>query len=156
MSGNRFDPISGHYFLSNSIKLIMNINELFFETESPFGFQETIDRLTQSITVMGWKMPAVHDLQQTMLNYGKEVLPVKVFEICHPKHSSRILEKNDERIVSALMPCRISVYEKQNKKTFISRLNSGTMAASIGGIISEVMSDATHDVEQIIELAIKN
>jgi uncharacterized protein (DUF302 family) len=134
----------------------MNINELFFETESPFGFQETVDRITQSITVMGWKMPAMHDLQQTMLNFGKEVLPVKVFEICHPKHSSRILEKNDERIVSALMPCRISVYEKQNKKTFISRLNSGLMAASIGGIISEVMSDATHDVEQIIDLAIKN
>lgn len=132
----------------------MNLNEIFFETESPFGFDETIEKIVESITAEGWKMPAVHDLQQTMLNFGKDVLPVRVFEICHPKHSSRILEKSDERIVSSMMPCRISVYLKADGKTYISRINSGMIAASIGGLISEVMSDSTKDVELIIKNAL--
>jgi uncharacterized protein (DUF302 family) len=132
----------------------MNLQEMFFETESPFSFEPTVEKLTNVINEFGWRMPAVHDLQQTMLNFGKEVLPVKVFEICHPRHSSKILELNDERVVSAMMPCRISVYEKNDGKTYVSRINSGLLAGNIGGIISEVMTDATNDVEMIVEKAL--
>jgi uncharacterized protein (DUF302 family) len=134
---------------------IMKLEELFFESESPYDFERSVEKLTETINEEGWKTPAIHDLQQTMRNFGKEVMPVKVFEICHPKHSSRILEKNDERVVSALMPCRISVYEKENGKTYFSRINSGLLSGSIGGIIAEVMNDATNDVETIIQKAIQ-
>lgn len=133
----------------------MKLEEMFFETESPYGFENTVERLSHTIDEAGWKTPAIHDLQQTMLKFGKEVLPVKVFEICHPRHSSRILERNDERIASAMMPCRISVYNKNNGKTFVSRINSGLMANAVGGIISEVMKDATDDLELIIEKALQ-
>jgi uncharacterized protein (DUF302 family) len=133
----------------------MIVNELFFKTASPFGFEETLKKLAESIAAEGWKTPAVHDLQQTMRNFGKEVLPVRVFEICHPKHSSRILEKDDERVVSALMPCRISVYTKSDGKTYISRVNASMVAASIGGIITEVMTNSALDVERIIINALK-
>jgi uncharacterized protein (DUF302 family) len=132
----------------------MKLEELFFESESPFNFEASVEKLAETINEAGWKTPAIHDLQQTMRNFGKEVMPVKVFEICHPKHSSRILELNDERVVSALMPCRISVYEKTNGKTYFSRINSGMISSSIGGIISEVMNDATTDVEFIIQKTI--
>ena len=132
----------------------MHTEELFLESESPFNFETTVEQITQHINSAGWRTPAVHDLQQTMLNFGKEVLPVKVFEICHPSISSRILEKNDERIVSAMMPCRISVYEKNNGKTYVSRINSGLLANAIGGLISEVMTDATNEVETIVAQAL--
>lgn len=132
----------------------MKLEELFFETESPFNFEISVEKLTETINEAGWKTPAIHDLQQTMRNFGKDVMSVKVFEICHPKHSSRILELNDERVVSALMPCRISVYEKKNGKSYFSRINSGLIAGSIGGIIAEVMNDATNDIETIIQKTI--
>jgi uncharacterized protein (DUF302 family) len=132
----------------------MKLEELFFESESPFNFETSVEKLTDTINEAGWKTPAIHDLQQTMRNFGKDVMAVKVFEICHPKHSSRILELNDERVVSALMPCRISVYEKTNGKTYFSRINSAMIAASIGGIIAEVMKDATNDIEAIIQKTI--
>ena len=132
----------------------MKLEELFFESESPFNFETSVEKLTETINEAGWKTPAIHDLQQTMRNFGKDVMAVKVFEICHPKHSSRILELNDERVVSALMPCRISVYEKTNGKTYFSRINSAMIAASIGGIIAEVMKDATNDIEAIIQKTI--
>ena len=132
----------------------MKPEELFFESESPFDFETSVEKLTETINEAGWKTPAIHDLQQTMRNFGKDVMAVKVFEICHPKHSSRILELNDERVVSALMPCRISVYEKTSGITYCSRINSALIAGSIGGIIAEVMNDATHDVEIIIQKTI--
>lgn len=128
----------------------MNSNNMILEGQSPFGFQETVDRLSRAIENRGWKTPALHDLQQTMKSFGKEVLPVKVFEICHPAHSGRILEKDAERIVSVMMPCRISVFERSDGKTYVTRINAGTMAEVFGGLIQEVMTDATAEVEEII------
>jgi uncharacterized protein (DUF302 family) len=133
----------------------MKPEDMFLESESPFDFEETLQRITKAVEVKGWKMPALHNLQQTLRNFGKEVLPVSVFEICHPKHSGRILEKDNERSVSSLMPCRISVFMRSDGKTYISRLNSGVMAAGFGGLIAEVMADATKDVEDIISFALE-
>lgn len=129
----------------------MKTNEMILENISKFAFEETINKLTEAIALNEWKLTAVHNLQQTLKNFGKEVIPVKVFALCHPKHSGRILELDQERIVSSLMPCRISVYEKSDGKTYISRLNSGMMAASFGGIIETVMTDSTKDIEKIIK-----
>jgi uncharacterized protein (DUF302 family) len=123
---------------------------MFLEDESKFGFEETIEKLKSEVEKKTWKLSAVHDLQETLKKSNYEVLPVKVFAICHPKHSSRILSKDDERIVSSLMPCRVSVYQKSNGKTYISRMNAGLLAKSIGGIIEEVMVASAADVEEIL------
>jgi len=129
----------------------MQTNEaMFLENESKYNFAETVDKLTFEIENKTWKLSAIHDLQDTLKKFGTEVLAIKVFALCHPKHSSRILSRDEERIVSSLMPCRISVYEKSDGKTYISRMNTGILAKSIGGIVEEVMQDSTRDVEVIL------
>lgn len=132
-------------------------SNLFIENVSKYDFNETVQKLTMEIEQKSWKVSAIHDLQQTLMNSGKEVLPIKVFALCHPKHSGRILEKDQERIVSSLMPCRISVYMKSDDKTYVSRMNSAFLAKSIGGIIEEVMIDSSNEVEEILnEIILKN
>lgn len=128
---------------------------LFLENLSAYNFNDTVEKLTFEIENNLWKVSAIHDLQQTLLNHGKDVLPVKVFALCHPKHSSKILEKDNERIVSSLMPCRISVYMKSDGNTYLSRMNTAILAKSIGGIIEEVMSDSSNEVEEILRKIIK-
>jgi uncharacterized protein (DUF302 family) len=129
----------------------MQTNEaMFLENESKYNFAETVEKLTFEIEKNTWKLSAVHDLQDTLKKFGTEVLAIKVFALCHPKHSSRILSRDVERIISSLMPCRISVYEKSDGKTYISRMNTGMLAKSIGGITEEVMGDSTRDVEVIL------
>lgn len=125
-------------------------SNLFIENVSKYDFNETVQKLTMEIEQKSWKVSAIHDLQQTLMNSGKEVLPIKVFALCHPKHSGRILEKDEERIVSSLMPCRISVYMKSDGETYVSRMNSAILAKSIGGIIEEVMIDSFNEVEEIL------
>lgn len=123
---------------------------MIIEDVSRYDFNTTVDKLAAAATDAGWKLPATHDLQNTIRNFGKDILPVKVLEICHPKHSSRLLELDRERIVSTFMPCRISVYEKSDGKVYISRLNAGILAKSFGGLIEEVMTDSAAEMEQMI------
>lgn len=131
-------------------QVTQNNEQMFLENESKYNFAETIEKLTAEIEKKKWKVSVVHDLQETLKKNGTEVLPIKVFALCNPIHSSKILLKDDERIVSSLMPCRVSVYEKSNGKTYISRINTGVLAKSIGGIIEEVMIDSSKEVEEIL------
>ena len=128
---------------------------MLLEDESKFGFEETVTQLEASIEANDWKLPAVHDLQKSMKKFGIEVNPVKVFELCHPDHAGKVLKEGDERIVSSLMPCRVAIYEKPDGKTYISRMNSRLMAKPMGGIISEVMTDAASENENILDAIIK-
>ncbi len=134
----------------NSIPTSAEPEEMFFESQSKYDFDKTIEKLKAEVEKNKWKLTAIHDLQQTMKTYGKEVLPVKVFAVCHPEQSSKILAKDNERIVSCMMPCRISVYEKSDGKTYISRINPGPMAKSYGGIVEQVMKDSADEIEIIL------
>jgi uncharacterized protein (DUF302 family) len=128
----------------------MKIQNMIIEDTSRYDFTTTVEKLTTAVSDYGWKMPASHDLQNTIRNFGKEILPVKVLEICQPKHSSRLLELDNERIASMFMPCRISIYEKTDGKVYISRLNAPALAKSFGGIIEEVMTEAAAEMEEMM------
>jgi uncharacterized protein (DUF302 family) len=123
---------------------------MFSESASKLGFEETVSKLEQKVEAKGWKIPAVHDLQATMKKFGKDVRQVKVFEICHPDHSYKILRQSDERVVSNMMPCRIAVYEKEDGSIHISRMNAGVVAKPMNRVIRRTMSDAAADVEEVI------
>lgn len=123
---------------------------MLLESESRYDFSTTLEKLTEAVNAAGWKTPAVHDLQNTIRNFGKEILPIKVVEICHPKHSGRLLELDKERVVSTFMPCRISVYEKSDGRVFISRINAALLSRNFGGLIEEVMTAANDEMEEMI------
>ncbi|THB66900.1 MAG: DUF302 domain-containing protein [Spirochaetaceae bacterium] len=122
---------------------------MMVERESSYDFETSVAMLEESIAANGWKLPTVHDLQGTMARYGYDVLGVKVFEICHPDHAEKILSQDDERIVSSMMPCRISIYEKSDGKTYVSTMNTGLIGKLFGGLIAEVMGVASAESEQI-------
>ncbi len=125
---------------------------MILEDESKFAtFEETVETFEQSVKDHDWKISTIHDLQKSMAKFGTDVMAVKVFELCHPEHAGRILAKSDERIVSSLMPCRVAIYEKADGKVYISRMNSGLMASTMGGIIPEVMDEAASQNEEILE-----
>ncbi len=127
------------------------MDQMFFESRSRYGFEETVSRLSEIIPEGGWKVIHIHDLQETMRKNGKEVNPVKVIELCKPDYAYRLLSDDTLRIYSNMMPCRISVYEKTDGKTYLSRMNSAMLASQAGGVVQEVMSRSFGDAEQFIE-----
>ena len=129
----------------------MQEDQPIFEKESLFGFNETVEILTTAATDREWGNPATHDLQQTLAKSGKSVRPVKVIEICKPAYSGEMLEKSDERIVSVMMPCRISVYEKADGKIYVATVNSRLFAAGQPENIQKVMMDASDELDEIVK-----
>ena len=123
---------------------------LFREDVYDKDFDTTVAKVEAAVLAKGWKIPNVTDLQATMKKFDKEVRSVKVFDICHPEHSYKILSQSDERIVSNMMPCRIAVYEKEDGSVWISRMNSGFVAKPMSSIIRTTMADAAKDMEEVI------
>jgi len=128
----------------------MSVDHPLFEKESLFGFNETVELLITAATDREWGNPATHDLQQTLAKSGKSVRPVKVIEICKPAYSGEMLEKSDERIVSVMMPCRISVYEKADGKIYVATVNGRIFAAGQPENIRKTMMAASDELDEIV------
>jgi uncharacterized protein (DUF302 family) len=120
------------------------------EEKLRYNFEDAVELFEKTTLEKGWKIPAVHDLQATMTKFGKEVRKIKVFELCHPEHAYEILSRDKERIVSSLMPCRVSIYEKSDGKVYISWMNTGLMGKMMEGVVPEVMEAASRESEEII------
>lgn len=126
-------------------------SKFVIEQPSKYGFDKTVELVIAEAERRAWNVPAVHDLQQSLAKSGKTVSPVKVIEICKPAYSGQMLELSDERIMSVMMPCRISVYLKNDNKTYIAFIDGAELAAGQPGKIAEVMKSASDDTFEIVK-----
>jgi uncharacterized protein (DUF302 family) len=124
--------------------------EMVVERLSRYKFEETVEMLKSEAEKNEWGVPAIHDLQQSLAKSGKSVRPVKVIEICKPKYSGQMLELNDERIISVMMPCRISVYEKNDGRVYIALLNGSSFASGLPDNIATVMEQASDETFKLV------
>lgn len=125
-------------------------NNMMLEDVSSHSFDETVEAFEQKVAEAGWSIITVHDMSATLNRHGHDVASVKVFELCSARYSVEILKHDDERIISALMPCRVSIYKKSDGRTYISRMDNEAFARPFGGVIHEVMTQAAADIEEII------
>jgi len=132
----------------------METNQMIIEKVSPWDFEKTVELLTNAAIKKNWNIPATHDLQQSLAKAGKAVNPVKVLEVCKPEYSGKMLEKNDERIVSVMMPCRISIYLKEDGKTYVAMIDGAALVAGMPATVRDVMTAASDEVNQIVDSVI--
>jgi uncharacterized protein (DUF302 family) len=123
---------------------------MIVEDSSPLGHQATVDGIVAAAEARGWKVPAVHPLDESVAKAGHRVLPATVIEICHPDLAAQILADDDARRVASLMPCRVAVYTTSDGRVVVSRMNTGLMSRLFGGLVTRVMSQATGDSEAIV------
>jgi len=129
----------------------MKTNQIVIEQQSKFSFDKTVELLVADAERRDWKIPAIHDLQLSLAKSGKTVSPVKVIEICKPQYSGQMLELNHERIMSVMMPCRISVYEKEDGLTYIGLINAGDMTSGLEDNIAKIMKEASDETLDIVK-----
>ncbi len=132
----------------------MNKNQLIVEQVSPFDVATTVEKLIEAATQKEWQNPATHDLQHSLAKSGKDVMPVQVIEICKPEYSGYMLEKNHERISSILMPCRISVYQKEDGKTYVTLLNMAAIANGLPKDTANAINEASDESFEIVQSVI--
>ncbi len=129
----------------------METMDLFLVNESRYNFQETCSKLQEIVTSAGWRVITAHNLQETMRKNEYDVLPVIVFEVCRPNLAVQILGNNEIREVSVMMPCRLSVFEKENGNVYISRMSLNPMLSMFPQEASVVMREANQEMETILQ-----
>jgi uncharacterized protein (DUF302 family) len=119
-------------------------------SKSKFELERTVELILEKATEAGWRVPAIHDLMQTLSSVGIAVDPVKVIELCSPTIAADLLISDDMRHYSALMPCRVSVFQNRLGETYISRLSVSAMSQMAESNVGVTMARAAADMEKII------
>lgn len=117
--------------------------------KSPYDLESTVQYIERQVQQAGWKMPQVYDLQKSLAAEGYDVPGIRVFSICNPHHANRLLGKSPTRFVSAMMPCRIAVYEHEGT-THVATMNVELLSSMFGGEIETVMADVATEQEEML------
>lgn len=124
---------------------------MFTERVSPFGMEETIARIQHNIVenptlkANGWSLSGLRNPARAVSTDGGNVLPVMMIEACSTRYSKPILKEDTVRFLSILMPCKISVYKKNDGKVYIGTMNAGLMGKMFGPMVGEVMGHVAED-----------
>jgi uncharacterized protein (DUF302 family) len=124
------------------------------EVESPFGLEETAARIQANIQKLehkGWKLSGLRDPSKAVNAAGGNVLPVLLVEACSTAYSKPLLKEDASRILSLMMPCTITVYKKDDGKTYIGLMNAGLMGKMFGAKVGEIMSQVAEDQAKFVE-----
>ncbi len=125
---------------------------MFTERVSPFGMEETVARIQQNIqnTGNGWALSGLRNPAKAVQSDGGNVLPVMMIEACSTKYSKPILKDDTVRFLSILMPCKISVYKKNDGKVYIGTMNAGLMGKLFGPLVGEIMGKVAEDQKKFV------
>lgn len=128
--------------------------QMFLQTESPKSLSETIKVFREEVAAGGWSILNVTNMAGILSERGYTISPVLIFDVCSGKYSASILSKDENRFVTPLMPCRISIYQTSQGKVIIARLNAKSMAPMFSPDLADTMTKSGEDVEVIIKKTI--
>ena len=129
--------------------------QMLIENESPLGFDETLAKLEENAKYMGWKVPKKWKINfQNNLKKvtGVDIGKNQVLKMCEPEAAAKILVHDQYKLLTTMMPCTISVYEKSNGKTYISIMNMEMLGMIYGGVIAEIAAELAPQMMDMIKL----
>ena len=140
-----------------SAAMDMDPSVFVLENESRYDFDTTVEMIQENVEDTDWKIVNTLRLDKSVADHGYDVAKVAVMELCNPEIAAEVLQEEDARVVTSMMPCRVSVYkeEKDDDDVIVSRMNTELMSRMFGGLIYEVMGQATEETEDILEPVIE-
>ena len=64
-----------------------------------------------------------------------------LLNLCQADHGCNILQEDKNKILSVMMPCTITVYEKSDGNTYVGTVNAGLLGKMFGGTIARIMGE---------------
>jgi len=111
---------------------------MIVEYESAKGLDETVAAIEGAIKQNGWASPGTVDMNASMAKHGVQFKPgVKLVKLCKADYAAKVLQS--DRRLACLMPCTVAVYEGDDGKVYVSKMNTGLMGKVFGGTVAEVM-----------------
>jgi uncharacterized protein (DUF302 family) len=125
---------------------------MFREQASPYGVEETVARIQQNIQNAGngWALAGLRNPGKAIEQDGGNTLPVLMVEACSTRYSGPILKKDEIRFLSILMPCKISVYKKDDGKVYIGLMNAELIGSLFGAEVRQLMHQVAADQARFV------
>lgn len=125
---------------------------MLIKRKSSKNFDETVAAIGDAVKKKkDWKILGVNDFQKNIREGGHgDINRIGSVALCNPRYSSRILDDDGNKKVTAFMPIEIGIYEDKSRQVYVSELNVGLLGKMFGGTIAEVMSDAGKDIKDIV------
>jgi uncharacterized protein (DUF302 family) len=121
--------------------------------QSNLGFDETVAALEKAIPEHGWVISGEKpmDMNKSMAKHGVDFEPrVTLIKLCKPEYAESVL--TTDRHVSSMMPCTMAVWEADDGKVYLSKMNLSLMAKMFGGNVAKVMGEkVVADEEKILD-----
>jgi uncharacterized protein (DUF302 family) len=96
-----------------------------------------------------WVVAGVMPLDESVKKHGGgDLPPVRLVNLCQAHHAHAILQEDGNKIVSVMMPCTISVYEKTDGDTYVGVMNAGLLGKMFGGTVAQVMGGEVAAAQQ--------
>jgi uncharacterized protein (DUF302 family) len=126
---------------------------MLIEVPSPLGFEETLERLEANAKELGWKVPQSWkvDFQKNLMRVtDTDIGPNSVLKMCAPFAAVKILVKDEYKMLTAMMPCTLAVYQKSDGKTYVAMMNLELMGEMYGGEVLEMSQELAPQMAQMI------
>ena len=115
--------------------------------QSRHGFDETVAAIEQAVRTRGWILSGTSDMNASMAKHRVDFQPrVKLIKLCKPEYAKSVL--TTDRYLACLMPCSIAVWESDDGRVHVSKMNTGLMGRLFGGNVAKVMGTAVARDEQ--------
>jgi hypothetical protein len=123
---------------------------MFTVTPSPFGVDETAARIQANIAATdGWALSGLRRPARGIIpTVGEQA--VLLVETCAAKYSGPLLEDEQSRLLSILMPCTITVFRKDDGKVYVGTMNSGLMGKLFGSKVAGIMAQVAEDQKKFL------
>jgi uncharacterized protein (DUF302 family) len=120
--------------------------------QSKLPLDETVAGLEKAALDRKWKVPKIYDIQKTLQDAGfADMTALKILSICQPTHAYNILKNDKDKLVTAIMPCRMAVYKGNDGKVYIAEMNMGLMSQMFGGSIARIMGQVAIEEKAMVE-----
>jgi uncharacterized protein (DUF302 family) len=139
----------GGVILAGALGWLVMPGLMLKEYASPFGVEETVDKIKQNAIAEGWVVSGITPLSESVKKHGGgDLPPVRLVNLCQANHAFNILQEDKNKIVSVMMPCTISVYQKADGKTYVGTMNARLLGKMFGGTVAKVMGGEVADQQQ--------
>ncbi len=114
--------------------------KLGITVETGKKFKDVCDSLEKISPERGFRVLAIHDVQETLAGKGFEIAPLKIFEVCNAGFAYKALKSDIS--VAMFMPCKIVVRPRGDKTSMTlvrpSMISEMLPEAGLGELAAEV------------------
>jgi len=126
------------------------------EQLSPYSVEQTVEKIRSNAKSEGWVISSTQPLHESVKKHGGgDLPPVILINLCQADHAYKILQEDSNKVISVMMPCTMSVYQKSDGRVYVGTMNAGLLGTMFGGTVAEVMGGTVAAQQQKIILFLR-